>query len=454
MNRQVKSIRWDDFRSRLRPLGQLCSMLGLVALLAVIEIYSTGCRLARSGLGAPRVFYECTLTLVNDETGEEILISNNDAFHEDFLHPDFVGCRGAGPEPISDDCPVVCDVNGDGVWDISDVQEQWRRFVLPRVAMIAGDSSHPLYPLFSRGRWCVREIRCRVTDAGTNEACPLPEPPLPPGTDPCAGEPPPPPPPPPGIDPCLDLGGDVMRIDDHTYVIDFGRVPVGETVIRAVEVINCGNVSVTSTIDERLDPTSPDPGDFAVTGNECGPRTAAEVSMGRTFLPMEVDPVESSCTFRVEFTPQEAGLREAQKTIVADVEVSPLVLEREFQLRGEGIPGRLRVDPAPVCFNRATPDPSRCLVHDVTILNEGPGWVTIDRPPEIEPLGSPYELVSVDPPGAFPRPLSPGSRISVRLRLCDLRITTDAALVIESNAEETVVRVDLLNPRSIDARCR
>jgi hypothetical protein len=151
--------------------------------------------------------------------------------------------------------------------------------------------------------------------------------------------------------------------------------------------------------------------------------------------------------FTVEFTPREAGPREAQKTIVVNVEGSPLVLEREIRLRGEGIPGRLVVSPSPICFALGTTSRiiggRRCLIHVVTITNTGAGEVTV-RDIRIAPLGSPYQIVSISPPDYRDRPLGVGGSITVELSLCDLTITTNADLLIDSDAADPAIAVRIL----------
>ncbi len=150
---------------------------------------------------------------------------------------------------------------------------------------------------------------------------------------------------------------------------DFGLVPVGSTTPDLSLVLSNAGAGRLCLDAPRLDPMlSPQLADFTLDVSNCAPLPGED----RTVL----DVGRPSCTVRLRFSPPDPGTRRAVLRLTSSDPVQPVL---DLPVSGQGQPGVLRAVPSPFCPNSVTVTVGgrTCHRNTLTLINDGPGFVTV-----------------------------------------------------------------------------
>lgn len=238
---------------------------------------------------------------------------------------------------------------------------------------------------------------------------------------------------------CGNAPGVTPRVDVGPPSLTFGSVPVG--VASADETVTISNVGAGRLClsTPALEPSSPQLADFSVDASDCAPRSSDEIAAGYAFL----DAARRSCDVRVRLTPSGSGLRQAWLRVSSGDVLQPVI---DVPALGFGEAGVLRAAPTPLCLNTppvTVPGLGTCHRNNLTLINDGPGHVTLRS--LALPAGALSDwAVGGYSPGPPPLTLIPGATLSMVVRVCNAA-PPDTTLIVSSNSTTPVTEVPFLS---------
>lgn len=309
--------------------------------LALVVTLAPGCGLLLDFDPPDGQNLECFVT-VRNPAGLEVVVSS--IAHEDFANRRRYFTCDSGP------CPTTCSRR-----TVAEAEADWRIWTRREIERISADPASSSTFRMAAGPWCEIPGTLRCEARGFLEGTPPCDDIT--GPDLCTAVRP-------VGDPCIE----VSCPGPSCTAIDFGDLPVGESLRRPVTVSNCGVVDVRTRIDDVILPIGVR-GEFEIPADSfgCGERNPDEAMFGRILQP---SPGDSECSFEVEFHPTLPLEHRSEKVFWSEA-----LADHTIALSGVGIGGGL-IDDAPpsLCFEEAVP----CTPQQTILLtNGGPGPVIV-----------------------------------------------------------------------------
>jgi len=325
------------------------------------------------------------------------------------------------------------DVDVGGVTPTERVRSDWKKYLLLRLSHPA--ATPEARAVFGDGPWCVVDTDVRRTEV------PRFDPPAIFATEEipgCTGD---------MVGPVSDCpmeGAAMPMLGVSPMRVAFPPTPVGTTspVEEVVTISNVGTGRICLAMP-ALDLASSDhPEYFPIDASGCmhagGMR---EIELERTFL-WDRRP---SCDVRVRFAPGGAAVGVARLRLNTNDPVSPVTF---IEITGSAQPGFLHPVPPSACFNSPAvvlPDGRTCRRNSVSLVNDGPGFVTVRS------LALPADAAAAgwshDGAPPVPRTVAPGAALSVPLLACGA-VGADSILTVGNNGTASTIDVPLLRPGS------
>ena len=383
--------------------------------IAIVALTLPDCTLDRSGLlSTPFFVYETAATIRTAEgvtirvTGQEELLTG-----------------GTPRQFVAEDAEV------DGVVAAERVRSDWKKYLLQR---LSDPSATPeARAVFGSGPWCVVDTEVRRTEVPRFTDLPpvLIGEEIPGCTGDMVG----------AVSDCPMEGAAMPMLGVSPASVAFPPTPVGTTspVEEVVTISNVGTGRICLAMPALDLGSSDHPDYFPIDASGCmhagGMR---EVELERAFL-WDRRP---SCDVRIRFAPRGPSVGTARLRLNTNDPVNPVTF---IDITGTAQAGFLHAVPASACFNTPAvvlPDGRTCRRNSVSLLNDGPGFVTVRSMALAMGVGWSHDGT---PP--LPATVAPGATLSVPLLACGA-VPEDSVLTVANDGAVSTVEVPLLRPGS------